>query len=144
MSEAMFEHWIEATRAQGDPARYSKTDLEMFVMRVFDRHDFRAGKSQREKRRSFEELWEISQGNTESIAYGFDAALKASIFSLKYVAACVKNYAVSSNYTMAKPVDPLTIPEVAKIVEAARPDPKPAVRKRSKKPEVPTQKVGWK
>lgn len=149
MSEATFEHWIDATRAQGDPAKYSKTDLEMFVMRVLGRFPFKAGKSQREKRRSFEETWETSKGNTEAVAYGFDAALKAGIYSMAYVKACIKNWALTSNYTQAKPLTaPPTVEQVAKVVghkfnmPIVKPDPKP--RKRTSRPVGPTEKVEWK
>lgn len=151
MSEATFIDWIDATRAQGDPAKYSKTDLEMFVMRVLDRFPFKAGKSQREKRRSFEETWEASKGNTEAVAYGFDAALKAGIYSMAYVKACIKNWALTSNYTQAKPATaPPTMEQVAKVADfkfsmpKIKPDLQPTPRKRAKKVEGPTEEVEWK
>jgi hypothetical protein len=85
-------YWLDATRAQGDPSRWSKTDVEIGAMRIFDKFKFNAGKSQRERRHAFEAVWEASESNPEAVAYGFGAAIRARIFTMAYVRACAKGF----------------------------------------------------
>jgi len=51
--------WIAATRAQGDPSLYRHDELEMYIMRIFEKYPFVGGKktSKRDKRHAFGELW---------------------------------------------------------------------------------------
>lgn len=92
-------NWIAVTRAQGEPSNYRKEDLEIWVCRrLFDRfRHFRGGDSQRERRKSFEELWELCVGVPQAIAYGFEAALRARVYSVDYVKACIKNFVKASS-----------------------------------------------
>jgi hypothetical protein len=83
--------WYEATGAQGDPYFYRKSDLEMWVMGLFNSYKFKAGQSKGQKRRSFNEVWDATNGESIAIAYGFNEALKRQIYSLAYVKACAKN-----------------------------------------------------
>lgn len=151
MSEEL-SAWLDETRAQGDPAHYCKTDLEIWVMRLFDRCPFNAGRSQRDRRRSFEDIWEAAKGNPEAIAYGFDAALKGEVYTMAYVKACVRNWATTSTYVQSKPIAaPPTMGEVAKAMDykfnmpIVKPDPKPIRRTRKPvQPVIPSKKVEWK
>lgn len=87
--------WLNETGAQGDPTKYRKTDLEMWAKRLFDRFKFRAGNSDKERRRSFEEIWDAAGGNSEAIAYGFNSSLTSKIYSVAYIKACIKNFFIS-------------------------------------------------
>jgi len=89
--------WLEATDAQGDPLSYCKTDLERWVMIIFNAHKFHAGTSKGAKRRSFNEVWDAALGEPIAIAYGFNEALKYRKYSLAYVKSVIKSF-------MAKPV----------------------------------------
>ena len=124
-------YWLHATMAQGDPAKYCKTDLEIWIAgRLFERYDFKAGKSKKEKRRSFEEIWEAANGNPEAIAYGFNAALKSMVLSLAYVKACIKGFGTPSP---TPPTPPQA--QAAKKHSFQRPTPSPR-KPRSVKPKV--------
>ena len=84
--------WFDATGAQGDPRSYSKSDLEMWIVRIFNNHKFLpATASKGQKRRAFEEIWDATNGESIAIAYGFNAALEHRIYSLNYVKTCAKN-----------------------------------------------------
>ena len=84
--------WFDATGAQGDPCSYSKSDLEMWIVRIFNNHKFLpATASKGQKRRAFEEIWDATNGESLAIAYGFNAALEHMIYSLNYVKTCAKN-----------------------------------------------------
>lgn len=84
--------WFDATGAQGDPYSYSKSDLEMWIVRIFNNHKFLpATASKGQKRRAFEEIWEATNGESIAIAYGFNASLGHKVYSLNYVKTCAKN-----------------------------------------------------
>ena len=135
--------WLEATGAQGDPSGYRKTDLEMWSVDVLDRY-FHVGQSKRSKRLAFEEIWEASGGDGAAIAYGFDAALRARVYSLAYVKGCMRNYSAP------KPATPQKVKESpagsyvsTKSITAIPSSPKPAPTKpkRTRAPKAPAQPV---
>jgi hypothetical protein len=131
--------WVRETGAQGEPSRYCKTDLEIWTKRLFERHKFNAGKSTKERRRAFEEIWEVADGNPEAIAYGFDAALKARIYSIAYIKSCCKNFRVSPTLDKPRPSNPISIPK-----SPPPPAPPKVTRKpRAKKTEEPVPDVQW-
>jgi hypothetical protein len=84
--------WVSYTGIQGHPSRYSKTDVEIGAKRIFDALNFKSGKSNNDRRRSFEEIWDASGSNPQLVAEGFDAAIRAKVYSLAYVKACIKNF----------------------------------------------------
>ena len=132
--------WVSETGAQGNPAHYCKTDLEIWVKRIFERCKFKAGKSVRERRQAFEEIWEAADGNPEAIAYGFDAALKARVYSIAYVKSCIKNYRPS--LTLDKPKFTHPVPQPYSPPKVTTP-PKVARKPRAKKTEEPVPDVQW-
>ena len=135
--------WLDITMAQGDPENYSKTDLEMWVMRIFNRLPFKAGKSNREKRRSFQELWEAADGRPELVAYGLNASIKFRKFSVVYAKACMKNYGVGATIT-SKPVEIPKIKHVEKIVTKARSASKPKTTRKRKPAIEAAPDIEWK
>jgi hypothetical protein len=143
VSEELSE-WASASRIQGDPSKYSKTDVEIGAMRLFDGHKFSSGKSQREKRRSFEEVWESSNSNPEAVAYAFGAALKAKIYSMSYVKACARNFSAPPvkpepfKFSMPKiKLDPPKVPMPSLRPPVELQAPVPVSGKAPKKKKVP-------
>jgi hypothetical protein len=117
-----------------------KTDVEIGAKRLFDAFNFKAGKSQKDRRRSFEEVWESSNGNPEAIAYGFDAAIKAKVYTIAYVKACIKNLFIENSPK----------PEPYKLnTPKTKPNPEKSQVRASRKPKVKTNdpvedvKVDW-
>ncbi len=142
--------WANESRTQGFPSNYTKTDVEMGAMRLFDRLRFNAGKSQRERRRAFEEVWEASDSNPEAVAYAFGAALRAHIYSMAYVRACAKGYVPET--TTAPLVDvavnkPAPSSKFKFNMPLVKPDPPKAPAKPRKKktvvPEEPKPDIEW-
>lgn len=133
--------WVSETGAQGDPARYCKTDLEIWITKLFESFNFRAGKSNKERRRSFEEIWDVADGNPEAIACGFNAALKTRTYSTSYVKACIKNF--SAVAIIAKTITP-TIKAVSPTKVLVPVTPKPRKKSKPTEPEVPIADVEWK
>lgn len=139
MGEAL-SYWLDATRAQGDPSRWTKTDVEIGAMRVFDKFKFNAGKSQRERRRAFEEVWEASCSDPGAVAFGFDEALKRRKYSIAYVKMCARNMNLSppaartaAEIGAMKP-EPIVVRHTAPVVDVPKePTKAPARAPRKKK-----------
>lgn len=138
MSNENLSEWVDETGAQGDPLKYCKTDLEIWVKKLFEHFNFKAGKSNKERRRAFEAVWDASDGNGEAIAYGFNAALKARVHSLAYVKACIKGF--GAPVSVPKPTAPV-IPNTPKV----KPDPPkiPATRRKKAADQQPQEDVKW-
>ena len=96
--------WYDATEAQGDPYSYSKGDLEMWALRIFNSHKFSVGISRNSKRRAFNEVWDAANGDSMAIAYGFNEALRKRSYSLAYVKACAKNMKIPKPITVSTAV----------------------------------------
>lgn len=152
MGEALSD-WVSATRAQGDPSLYRHADVEMYVLRVFDKFKFASiGTSHRDRRRAFSEVWDATNGDTEAIAYGFDAALKARVYSISYVKVCAKNF--TEGPPKEKPVIQKKLPfqqnpglQGVLLKPASKIDP-PIKNKSPRKakaqiPETPTKDTEW-
>ena len=102
--------WYDATESQGDPYLYSKGDLEMWALRIFNSHKFSVGISRNSKRRAFNEVWDAANGESIAIAYGFNEALRKRTYSLAYVKTCAKNMKIP------KPIDFYNVKRELRVV----------------------------
>lgn len=132
--------WILATGSQGEPIYYSKQLVESGAKILFDAYSFKAGKSQRERRRSFEDVWDESGSEPWLVAYGFDAALRHRIYSISYVKACIRNFISDMNRHAPEP-EVRKAPPVADPIKQYRRDAAPAPPKDVKTPRKTKAKV---
>jgi len=132
--------WIETTRAQGDPSLYRHDELEMYIMRIFEKYHFVGGKktSKRDKRHAFSELWDASGGNTMAIAHGFETALKNKVYTIPYVKACITGYELSKKLPPEiRRSDIFTQPKIVKNPPKIRPKLTPVEIPKADKPTAP-------
>jgi len=83
--------WLEATGAQGKAENYTKTDLEGWIMALFEQNVvYGAGKTKSQRRHTFREIWDIANGQGDAIAGAFSKAIEKRA-GVNYVRGCLSH-----------------------------------------------------